>query len=281
MLFTVDAPAADLYLNDAKELSACFELVDYRLDDPSVPPLYNAYMPDGMGELGDGERIRLFIRVLLPLILRENGRIEQEARRLESVAAQGSPAVDEERFFRATAVKYRSIERKEENGELDADRRAAIVADLRLKIRPVDPAIALGIAALESGWGTSRFVEEGNNLFGHTAVHAWKGIQPLKWSGAGRNIKRFETIGDSLTRFMLNLNRNRAYQRYRFYRELLPAVPLVQADGFSNYSRIGADYTVRLKLLMKRFGLLRFSAYRLAGEERALAIDRIAAPYLP
>jgi hypothetical protein len=54
----------------------------------------------------------------------------------------------------------------------------------------------------------------------------------------------------------------------------------VQADGFSNYSRLGADYTGRLKQVIKKFGLARFGAYRLDGEERALAVDRLGTPYI-
>ena len=278
--FWVGLDAADLYLRDARQLADCFALVDFRLDDPLVPPIFNAYMPDGLEELPDADRIALFVRTLLPLVLRENGRIGEERTRLTALPADGALSDADDALFRRTAVKYGALKKDEQDAPIDVQRRAKIIDELLLKVRPVDPALALGLAALESGWGTSRFVREANNLFGHTAVHAWKGIQPLNWSGSERNIKRFETVGDSIARFMLNLNRNRAYLRYRIYRELRPDEPIVQADGFLNYSRLGVDYTARLKRVMQRFDLLRYSAYRLDGESRALGVDHLGTPYL-
>ncbi|HKJ91279.1 MAG TPA: glucosaminidase domain-containing protein, partial [Oceanipulchritudo sp.] len=42
----------------------------------------------------------------------------------------------------------------------------AILDDLRRRVDVIPPSLALAQAALESGWGTSRFAREGNNLFG-------------------------------------------------------------------------------------------------------------------
>ncbi len=238
-------------------------------------------MPDGLEGLPPVSRIRLFIRTLLPLILRENERIAAEWRRWEKMSAKEVLAPDDLLFIRRTARKYRVLENEElSDAALHGEKLREVSEELRIKIRPVDPALAIALAALESGWGTSRFVGEANNLFGHTAIHAWKGIQPLSWQGTERNIKRFETISDSIERFMLNLNRNRAYLRYRIYRELYPGEPLRQTAGFINYSRIGTDYTERLSRVIVKYGISRYSSYQLDDEARTLGVDLPGTAYL-
>lgn len=270
--------AADIYFKDAAEVSAAFDLVSYRLDDPSVPPLFCAYMPEDMDELSDRERVSLFIRTLLPLILRENERIAQEARRLDEAAVRSFAGADDASLVYDLAVKYRVME--EGGAPLNGEELRATAEALSPRVRPVAPSVVLTIAALESGWGTSRFTREANNLFGHTAVLAWRGIQPAKWRGTTRNIKRFETIADALRRFMLNLNSNRAYARYRKYREAAPADTFQQAKGFTNYASIGKEYVARMQQVMKRFGFSRYDGYRLADDARLWGLDRLRTPYL-
>ncbi len=269
---------ADLYVKSAAEVSAAFDLVSYHPDDPSVPPLFCAYMPEDMAELSDRERVSLFLRTLLPLILRENERIEQEARRLDEAATRSFAVAGDAALVYDLALKYRLME--EGSGPLNGKEIVTVADALRTRIRPVAPSIVLTIAALESGWGTSRFTREANNLFGHTALLAWRGIQPAKWRGTSRNIKRFETIADALRRFMLNLNSNRAYARYRKYRDLAPTDTFQQAKGFTAYASIGKEYVVRMQQIMKRFGFARYDGHRLADETRLWGLDRLRTPYL-
>jgi len=259
-------------------VSAAFDLVSYHPDDPSVPPLFCAYMPEDMAELSDRERVSLFLRTLLPLILRENERIEQEARRLDEAATRSFAVAGDAALVYDLALKYRLME--EGSGPLNGKEIVTVADALRTRIRPVAPSIVLTIAALESGWGTSRFTREANNLFGHTALLAWRGIQPAKWRGTSRNIKRFETIADALRRFMLNLNSNRAYARYRKYRDLAPTDTFQQAKGFTAYASIGKEYVVRMQQIMKRFGFARYDGHRLADETRLWGLDRLRTPYL-
>jgi len=78
----------------------------------------------------------------------------------------------------------------------------------------------IGQAALESGWGSSRFAVEGNNLFG---IRTWtestphlliKGID--KWPGWG--VKVFASKCDSVKEYVRLLNEHPAYEDFRTLR---------------------------------------------------------------
>ena len=79
----------------------------------------------------------------------------------------------------------------------------------------------IGQAALESGWGTSRFAKEANNLFG---IRTWKETSPHllpmgveKWPGWG--VKVFASKCDSVKYYVDLLNNHSAYENFRILRE--------------------------------------------------------------
>ena len=86
---------------------------------------------------------------------------------------------------------------------------------------PIDKRVPIemlvGQAVLESGWGTSRFAKEANNLFGirvfkSTAPH----LLPLgveKWQGWG--VRVFKTKCDSVKEYIRLLNEHPAYEDFR------------------------------------------------------------------
>ena len=79
----------------------------------------------------------------------------------------------------------------------------------------------IGQAALESGWGTSRFAKQANNLFG---IRTWKESSPHllpmgveKWPGWG--VKVFASKCDSVKYYVDLLNNHSAYEKFRTMRE--------------------------------------------------------------
>ena len=72
-------------------------------------------------------------------------------------------------------------------------------------------------AALETGWGTSRFANEANNLFG---IRTWNKDEPYllpipwtKWPGWG--VKVFKTKCDSVAHYIKIINEVFAYEEFR------------------------------------------------------------------
>lgn len=116
------------------------------------------------------------------------------------------------------------------------------------KIDFVPPSMALAQAAVESGWGKSRFIKEANNIFGHWTYNPKIGMMPeQRDEDATHFIRIFKNLQHSISAYMLNLNRNRAYKEFQVKREQereksneLNGLTLSQT--MLNYSGIGHDY---------------------------------------
>ena len=82
-------------------------------------------------------------------------------------------------------------------------------------VEEVNLELLLAQAALESGWGTSRFAKEGNNLFGIRTYdlkepHMLPSNNPKKWG-----VKVYSHECDSVLNYMQILNNGGAYEKYR------------------------------------------------------------------
>ena len=86
-------------------------------------------------------------------------------------------------------------------------------------IYPVNLELLLAQAALESGWGNSRFALEGHNLFGIRTYdlkepHMLPSNNPKKWG-----VKVYMHECDSVMNYINILNNGSAYEKYRQLRE--------------------------------------------------------------
>ena len=72
---------------------------------------------------------------------------------------------------------------------------------------------------MESGWGESRFAQQGNNLFGEWCFTKGCGIVPSqRKEGATHEVRRFDSVDDALASYMHNLNTGHAYKALRVAR---------------------------------------------------------------
>ena len=126
-----------------------------------------------------------------------------------------------------------------------------------IKIDKIPPSLALAQAAIESGWGKSRFVKEANNMFGHWEYSS-KGIQPKSTYeniDINYSLKIFPSIEDSIRVYFRNLNRNPAYKEFRkkraeFRKKHKLFTGLDAAETLINYSQLKNEYVKRLKNLI-------------------------------
>jgi Bax protein len=80
----------------------------------------------------------------------------------------------------------------------------------------IPAAMVIAQAAIESGWGTSNFAQEGNNLFGEWCYTKGCGIVPRRRAAsASHEVRKFDSIEDSINSYYRNINTNNAYRSLR------------------------------------------------------------------
>lgn len=132
----------------------------------------------------------------------------------------------------------------------------------RVDIVPISMAIAQ--AATESAWGKSRFIKVANNVFGHWTYNPRIGIIPSRREEGKRHLVRvFQTIQDSVSAYIRNLNRTGAYLEFRELRASMREKDqfidgLKLSKKMDKYSGIGHDYVKILSQIIRKYQLTNY-----------------------
>jgi len=190
---------------------------------------------------------KAFVEILLPLIKEENRKIQNLRKKIIKIFSNPyfilNPKDVEFLAKVAKTYKIKNITKKKE---------------FLKKIDTIPPSLALAQAAIESGWGKSRFVKEANNIFGHWE-YSNNGIKPKsKYEHIKINysIKVFPSLEDSIATYMRNLNRNPAYKefrekRWKYKKENKKFSGIEAADTLIRYSQKKEEYVNLIKKIIK------------------------------
>jgi Bax protein len=134
---------------------------------------------------------------------------------------------------------------------------AAAGAELLRRVDAIPLSLELAQGAVESGWGTSRFADVGNSLFGQWS---WAGgIAPeeqRKDTHGDHRIAAFQSTGLSAWSYALNLNTHDAYADFRRKRAELRGQGQPRGhdlvETMSRYSERGHHYVAELKTIMRQ-----------------------------
>ena len=247
--------------DSAAELSALLERSDYGWPPEQVPPLAVTRLPADLEAQEVAEKKRLFLQTLLPLVLAENRAVAAE-RRFVARALEDWPLAEGERLERLQRL---ADEYRVEGDLADAATRRRLLR----RVDQVPPALALAQAAIETGWGTSRFAREGNNLFGQWTYQASQGLLPEdRVEGASHFVRRFPDLRASVRGYLRNLTTHRAYRPLRLLREHMrrmgrPLDAATLAGGLEAYSERGQEYVNDVRNLIRQNQLQRLAAVSL------------------
>jgi len=247
-----------------KDLESEFHRYSYRLDriENGVPPLILQSLPKDLPQFGSSHRKKqLFLKSILPMVLLANEEIRKEreqVKELKRYIDQGRPLEEDQ-----LQVLKRLEKRYDVAG--NATELPKEIGTLLRRIDIIPPELALAQAANESAWGTSRFSQLANNLFGEWTFSPGTGIVPEdRPEGATYEVRRFSSIYESIRSYLRNLNTHDAYKELRQLRAEARAaeVPLdgiKLAEGLARYSIRGEDYVRDLQSLIRQNRLTRFA----------------------
>ena len=201
-----------------------------------VEPIYLEKLPD-LQSLTTQERKEKFVNIVLPLILRANDELK-ERQRLITIAAQN----DNTKQLQQWAELYRL----KNNPEYDPNNAEKILKELLKRVDQIPVSLALAQAAIESGWGTSRFATQGNALFGQWAWESDQGIKPNSPRHENVVVRSFANLFDSVRAYMHNLNTHKPYEEFRTKRLNPNNSPLTLAQSLTSYSEERNQYVDKL-----------------------------------
>ena len=263
--FTAKDARSAVEFKNLQELGAYFDSIGYTekawesgLEE--IPRVYIHTIPNRWTCLVDKDitlqqKKLSFFMGIMPLVLKINELILEEREKLKALSgkidAETALTPDERRWMVDLSIRYRVDLNKDDLAD------PAVRRKLLRRVDIIPPSMALGQAACESGYGTSRFAGLGNALFGQWT---WgkKGITPRQQRGNLGNYKiaAFDTPLESVKSYAANLNGHRAYSGFRKQREALrkndkALSGLVLVDSMGSYSEKGEAYVNLLKGIIR------------------------------
>jgi Bax protein len=213
--------------------------------------LLASHIPAGHLALSGAAQKQSFIDLVLPLIAAANAEIDSRRAAIQQAFDNGD---------RLSLEKWAALY-KIDGVDLDDE---TLFRRLLFRADKVPVPLALAQAAIESGWGTSRFARDGNALFGQWAWTADAGIRPLEATDDRVVVRSFSSLFDSVRAYIHNLNTHYSYADFRAERAEVRTLPARQKTDrlvthLHSYAEIGMAYVKKLQRLIKSNNLYRYA----------------------
>ena len=256
----------DVVRYTTSEIDALFKKVNYNLSDVRdtklVKPAYINLLPNEIKKIENTKkRKEMFIKIVLPLILKENNKIRLDRKRLFIIINKSKNTDIEKKWLEKKYKQYGT--------------RYNDLSTLKIRMDEIPTSLAIAQAAKETGWGTSRFAKEGNALFGQWT---WSG-EGLKPKNANKNeghkVMKFNILQLSVRAYLRNLNTHSSYKDLRKARAELrdlnkPLDSLILSSHLDKYAETGSQYIDVLKKIIQQNKLKDFDEARLLPSSKDL-----------
>ena len=242
----------------ASTLNEIFKSANYDLDiirkTKKVTPIYISVLPTEIGQIESAkEKKEIFIKIVLPLILRENEEIISDRKKLFRILGKIKNTRAEKKWLEFKLKQYQI-----KNSDL---------SELKIRMDIIPVSLAIAQAAKETGWGTSRFALEGNALFGQW-TYAENGLKPENNTTGDHKVMKFNILQASVRAYKRNLNSHKVYKNFRSERaklrergEKINSLKLVKY--LDKYAETGKLYTQILEKIIKQNSLMDFDQSKL------------------
>ena len=233
-------------------------------NDIPIARMYFPYIPRNINQYETHKKKSIFIAILLPIALKGNELVLEE-RKLMKIAFSSNNIYQIELYSKKYRVKNFKKMKFSKLNRLELNN---IKLELLTKINEIPISMILAQAIIESGWGSSRFAQQGNALFGEWTWKNNDGIKPQKNLDANHSVKNFESLLDSVNSYILNLNTHPAYKELRKYREKQfkigkPVTGYNMANFLEKYAEIGFQYVIKVKDMIEKNRLNKFENSKL------------------
>ncbi len=244
---------------NASTIKQLFEDTNYTLKDVRekklVKPVALTLLPGEIKMIENTKKRKdFFIQIVLPLILKENNNIKLDRKRLFSIINKSNNTKLEKKWLEKKYKQY---------GVPSKD-----ISVLKIRMDEIPVSLAIAQAAKETGWGTSRFAQEGNALFGQW-TWSGEGLQPKDADkNEGHKVMKFNVLQASVRAYQRNLNTHSSYKEFRKERaklrdQGLMLDSLILSKYLDQYAETGDQYVEVLQKIIKQNNLKDFDDAKL------------------
>ncbi len=247
------------YISEAEEMIEVFEKYNFSVDtflndQSSNLIIFSSWPKDFLDINSINKRKKLFINTLLPIIFVENRKILEDRKQILDWWNQSDGESFSREFWPAWLFELSEKYNYSESS----------LGNLLIRVDIVPISLALSQAAIESGWGTSRYLNEGNAIFGQYTYDKKSGIKPKDRDKDKKFfVKKFSSLSASVRSYLKNINTHFAYEEFRQERRKLR----MKGDGLSgkflasylkNYSERNKAYVKDIKHLIETNNFMKF-----------------------
>ena len=248
------------------EIDSLFKEVNYNLKDirdtKLVKPIDIGLLPNEIKNIGNTKKRKdMFIKIVLPLIVKENNKIRVDRKRLFTILNKNSNTDIEKKWLEKKYKQY---------GVRKND-----LSTLKVRMDEIPVSLAIAQAAKETGWGTSRFALKGNALFGQW-TWSGEGLKPKNADeGKDHKVMKFHSLQLSVRAYLRNLNTHSTYKNLRKARTELrnqnkPLDSLILSKHLDKYAETGSKYIEVLQKIIEQNNLKDFDEARLLPSSKDL-----------
>lgn len=217
------------------------------LEDTLVKPVVYNHIPD-FNNLPVPLKKEKFIATVLPGILVAKYQIEQDRARIAKLGTKSSWTKTDSLFYNTQNALYHGSSPE----------------DLLKKMQTHPNSIVLAQAIVESGWGSSRFFRQANNLFGIWSYNTNEPRIPSRFSRKGKKIyvRKYGDVSQSIEDYFRTVARSHAYESFRSARENTSNVDEL-LPHLKYYSERREAYVHQLAAVIRQNDLTQYDHYRI------------------
>ena len=253
--FSTDDEGQNSIRLDARTIEQLFIDTNYTLEKVRETKLVNIgnkidHFPVEIKSIDNSKKRKtFFIKIVLPLIVEENAKIRLDRKELFRILSKNINTKKEKQWLKNKFEQY---------GLKDGD-----FYSLKIRMDEIPVSLALAQAAKETGWGTSRFAQEGNALFGQWTWNG-NGIRPAGVDkDAKHKVAKFSVLKASVRAYQRNLNTHKSYIEFRKERAIQrdnneKLNSLILVNYLDKYAETGQQYIDVLKKIIIQNSLTDF-----------------------
>jgi len=245
-IYSLNNSESDSVYLSAATINELFRQTEYNLNDVRqnklVKPVALTLLPNELKKIENSmKRKEFFIQIVLPLIIKENNIIKKDRRTLFEIINKSNNTTVElnwlKKKYKQYGVKFQDL------------------STLKIRMDEIPVSLAIAQAAKETGWGTSRFAQEGNALFGQW-TWSGEGLKPKDAEeGADHKVMKFNILQASVRAYQRNLNTHQTYKDFRKARAELrdskkPLDSIKLSVYLNKYAETGNQYVEVLQKII-------------------------------